>query len=172
MNAGELGLQQTMHELVIAGRFHLLQEAENARAVLLAEGIESILTNESPLRSDWANPEASGRIRVEVRQCDAERASEILNVVADGFDLGEIATLDTEPAPLPPLVACAECGSLDFHRIPKRLIFMLVAVVLGGMAIIGERNFWPLSTLIMLGFAIIFLFVETWRCRDCGAQWS
>lgn len=172
MNTAHLGLQQTMHELVTVGRFHLLQEAENARAVLLAEGIESILTNESPLRSDWSNPESSGRIRVEVRECDVERAGEILNVVADGFDLGEISTLDTEPAPPAPVAACSECGSLDFHRIPKRLIFLLVAVVLGGMAIIGERNFWPLFALIILGFAIIFLFVETWRCRDCGAQWS
>ncbi len=161
-----------MRDLVTAGRFHVLQEAENARAVLQAEGIDSVLTNESLLRSDWVNPESAGGIRVEVRDSDAERAREVLQTVADGFDLGEIATLDAELEPAVPVAACVECGSIDFHPIPKLRIFLLVAVILGGMAIIGERNFWPLLALILLGFAIIFLFVENWRCRDCGAQWS
>lgn len=161
-----------MNELVVAGRFNALQEAENARAVLMAEGIDSVLANESLVRSDWVNPESSGGIRVEVRDDDAERAREILQTVADGFDLGEIATLDTEsPAPSP-LTACMDCGSADFHRIPRLRISLFIAVVFGGMAIIGDRNFWPLLALILFGFMIIFLFVETWRCRDCGARWD
>lgn len=161
-----------IHQLKVIARYSFLQEAENARTVLAGEGISSVLTNEGVLRSDWVNPHSSGGIRLEVREGDAERAREILTVVADGFDLGEIATIDVERPPAAPPSACTRCGSDDFRRMPRFRILLLILVVLTGFVAIGGRNLWPVMALSGLAAVVIFGFLGRMRCRACGLMWS
>lgn len=161
-----------IHDLIVVARFNFLQEAENARAALAGEGVEAVLANQNLLRSDWVDPESRGGIRLEVRECDAERAREILSVLADGFDLGEIATIDAEVPPPPAPAHCARCGSQDFSKIPKVRIFALVVVLLAGAVAIGGREFWPVMTLAILAAIVLSALVGVWRCERCGFQWS
>lgn len=161
-----------MDTLTVVARFNLHQEAENARAVLASEGVDAVLTHQGGLRSDWINPESSGGIRLEVRDEDAERAREILSVVADGFDLGEIATIDAEAPKAPAPDQCARCGSVEFTKVPKVRIFALIVVLLAGVVAIGGRDFWPVMTLALLAAIVVYSLIGVFRCQRCGLQWS
>ena len=153
--------------LVVAGVFSNLQEAENASAALRGNGIPSQITNQGILRSDWLNPKSTSGVKLQVRQADAERAEEILSLIAEGFDLGEIATIDVGPQE-DPADKCQRCGSDEIRRTPRLLVAFLITTIFAGFLVIGEYGRWPLFALLGMSYILVFL-ANRWRCGVCGA---
>lgn len=152
---------------MVAGLFSNLQEAENASAVLRGNGIPSQISNQGILRSDWLNPRSTSGVKLQVRQSDVERAEEILSLIADGFDLAEIATIDVGPEE-GPADRCRRCGSDEIRRMPRLLVALLVTTIFAGFLVIGEVGRWPLFALLGMSYILIFL-TNRWRCAECGS---
>ena len=77
-----------------------------------------------------------------------------------------------EPAPPQDPEQCPVCESMDIHRIPKVRIFILVAVIFGGIVAMDPGTFWPALAIIFMAPFVLHLFVEDWHCRSCGHRWS
>ena len=77
-----------------------------------------------------------------------------------------------EPAPPQDPEQCPVCESMDIHRVPKVRIFILVAVVFGGIVAIDPGTFWPALAIIFMAPFVLHLFVEDWHCHTCGHRWS
>lgn len=153
--------------LVVAGVFSNLQEAENASAALRGNGIPSQITNQGILRSDWLIPGSTSGVKLHVRQSDAEPAEEILSLIADGFDLGEIATIDVGPQE-DTEVRCRRCGSDEVRRMPRLLVALLVTTIFAGFLVIGEYARWPLIAMLAMAYALL-LVMNPLRCGTCGS---
>lgn len=74
----EVHLELRLEPLVTVATFHGLWEAELAKARLEAEGIGSTIPNANLIRLHWGMLPAVGGVRLQVREEDAETATEIL----------------------------------------------------------------------------------------------
>ena len=132
-------------DLVTIARFRDLPEAMFARGLLQSEGIESFLADEHAVRLDWFWSNAIGRMRLVVRQPDAEAAQQILSQpIADNFELGEGQQSFQQPK-------CPKCGSTDiqFEGVDRGVALTALAVALP----VAVRR-------------------DAWTCNACGARWQ
>ena len=92
----EVHLELRLEPLVTVATFHGLWEAELAKARLGAEGIGSTIPNENLIRLHWGMLPAVGGVRLQVREEDAEAATEILANAARRAGFGLVADGDED----------------------------------------------------------------------------
>jgi len=74
-------------------------------------------------------------------------------------------------APVIP-VNCERCYSDDIHRIPKVRIFVAGAGIILTYALMSGREGTLILFFAILSLALVLLFLDRWRCRECGHTWS
>jgi len=132
-------------DLVTVARFRDLPEAMFARGLLESTGIDSFLADENAIRLDWFWSNAIGRMRLLVRQPDAEAAQQILHLpIPDNFELGEGQESFEQPK-------CPKCGAIDiqFEGVNRGVALTALAVSLP----VAVRR-------------------DAWTCNACGARWQ
>jgi hypothetical protein len=83
-----------MHEnLVTIAKYHFVDMAQIAKLTLMSKGIDSFLADE--FMSTYL-PIAMGGIRLQVRECDVERAKEILQELEANVSVEEDESADCE----------------------------------------------------------------------------
>jgi hypothetical protein len=131
-------------ELLVARTFSYPAEAELARTVLTAAGIESSIRNENLIRIDWFLSNAVGGVKLMVRRSDLEQASELLASDAE-LTPGEVEEGDGE--------RCPRCGGSSAMAHP----------------LWGGRWVVP----VLLTFAVpAWLQVRRRRCDTCDYTWK
>lgn len=131
--------------LVVVGAFTSVHQAELARSVLEAAGIETILADDHIVSMHWMYSNAIGGVKVLVPEERFDEARNLLESRAEGID--------------PPMMSdgggvsgetCLRCGASDF----------------------GSRlSFSAIATLSWLALGIPLGFPKRRRyCRQCGAS--
>jgi hypothetical protein len=132
-------------EIITLWRYRDFPEALVARAKLEADGIECFLADENMIRLDWFRSDALGRLRLQLRQENAEAAMEILaQEIPAGFSAEEIGEEYNQPR-------CPNCGSLDVSFQEYNKLTLLI--------------FWFLALPIPI-------YKNCWQCEDCQEEWK
>ena len=178
------------HDLVTIERFIFVSDAEIARAALEASDIDATLADVNISRMSWANAQAHGGIRLQVRREDAERAAAVLR--GDHVRAVELESVELETAPAwnEAREICRRCGSEEVYPAESRsrtyarivafaiLWLMLLDLASCASGFIGLRL--PASVmgwayaLLLVGCAAAVVFVSAIprkRCRNCGLEW-
>jgi hypothetical protein len=177
-------------ELVTVDRFLFVADAEIARAALEASGIDAALADVNISRMSWANVQAHGGIRLQVRREDAARASAVLR--GDRLRAFEIELPEIETAPIwnEAGEVCRRCGSEEVYPAESRsrtyariVAFAILALMLLDLAscatsFIGvglpAAFLGSAYALLLIGCAGAVVFVSAIprkRCRNCGLEW-
>src|SRR5512146_1180443 len=174
-------------DLVTIEHFLFVSDAEIARAALEAAGIDAALADVNSSRMSWANAQAHGGVRLQVRREDAEQAAAVLR--GDHLRAVEVesehAELFEDGSEL-----CRRCGSEEVYPAESRsrsyariIAFAILAMMLIDLAgcattFIGVRLPSPLVgsayALLLVGCAGAVVFVSALprkRCRNCGLEW-
>lgn len=134
--------------------FLYVHEAEMARALLEARGIEAFVQDGEMARANWMLATAIGGVKLEVAAADARRAVEILEADHSGEPVDweeRPETVGGGPAPptgeatgaaRPEDETCPGCGSRDvtFRRFSKGAIILTI-LFLGVPILILRRRF-------------------------------
>lgn len=174
-------------DLVTIEHFLFVSDAEIARATLEASGIDAALADVNISRMSWANAQAHGGVRLQVRREDAEQAAAVLR----GDHLRAVEVESEHPEMWDePTEACRRCGSEEVYPAESRSrsyarivafgILAMMLIDLGGCAtaFLGVRL--PMSlvgsayALLLVGSAGAVVFVSALprkRCRNCGLEW-
>jgi Putative prokaryotic signal transducing protein len=141
----EPAVQEPEHpRLVTVARFRDLAEATVAKGMLESAGVECFLADENLIRMDWFYSNAIGGMRLQVRQDDAELATEIMKQkVPDDFPLNDDGERYQQPT-------CPKCQSLDIHfeGVDRQMAF----------------------TTMWIGVPLPFR-RDAWKCSSCGHEW-
>lgn len=132
-----------MISLIIIASYRDLPLAELAKSKLESEGIPCFLLNKNMIGLNWLYSNALGGVELQVRNEDAEKASEILKE-DHSSDLLDIENEFPEAAQGD---LCTKCGSANVRLIKV------------------SRKYGALS--LLLSFPLI-LFGKQYQCRDCG----
>lgn len=142
--------------LAVVGSFVFLHEADVARSLLEAHGIECWLLDELQVQQRWHMAGALGGVKLAVAPENAYRARQIL-----GEDHSEaLADIPESRLPADPSERCPRCGSGD-TRASSRL-----------------RSPGPLGWLTSLAFLLMGFLVprrrieKAYRCVACDHAWS
>ncbi len=174
-------------DLVTIEHFLFVSDAEIARATLEAAGIDAALADVNISRMSWANAQAHGGVRLQVRREDAEHASAILRgdhlrAVEVESEHGEIFDETSE--------LCRRCGSEEVYPAESRsrtyarivafgiLALMVIDLASCATGFIGMRMpprvVGSVYALLLVGCAGAVVFVSALprkRCRNCGLEW-
>lgn len=125
-------------------RYRDLPEAMIAKSLLESAGIEGFLIDENVVRMDWLWSNAIGRVKLQVREEDADEAARILKEER----LAEFEIREGETYRQP---RCPKCGSMDitYDGLDRPLSYATVAV---GIPI-------PVKN-------------AGWRCASCKNRWT
>lgn len=153
-------------ELVTIAAFDESTRAHLAVARLEAQGIDAFLADENVGAMFWHYNCATGGIKLQVRNCDADRAAELLDRRHNYPDA------PTEADVAEPRLRCPACNSGAICRDHSFRNWLIVAVPL--CAIVCGFVLKALS----LAIPLILWFVITagrhrkgWRCNRCGHIW-
>lgn len=148
-------------ELVTLGTYWSPHEAELAKSVLDAAGIESFVDDAHTAPLTMPAPIGGAKLRVRVE--DEEHAREVL-----------ASTAETEPAQphiAQPVIepGCPECGSYEIVRSSHvRSVVLITALVL----VIGlATRFTEVVFFFIVALAVFALVAGRWRCVECGESW-
>ncbi len=132
--------------LVTIATFDNPFKAHLVKSRLESSGIECFLSDEFVVTVNWLYSNAVGGVKLQVRESDLERASEILNM-----EPVETEALDQELGEDIMQPRCPRCNSVNVHyeRYSRRFIYLS----------------W-----LLLGVPLL-LFKRKWRCDECGYQW-
>jgi hypothetical protein len=156
--------------IVTLARYDRVNDAEVAQNTLSAAGIDCVFAGENIVRLEWLRANTARGIKLQVREEDADEAEAILAQAGLGNFALPNEDNDAEPMAEPP-DHCAACGSSDFRRVPKMLIFVgLLAAVAGIGAAIGDI-LSPAVFLLLISAVMIVLLDDNWRCRECSNGW-
>ncbi|MCD6505074.1 DUF2007 domain-containing protein [Candidatus Poribacteria bacterium] len=122
-------------------------KAHLAKSRLESSGIECFLSDEFIVTVNWLYSNAVGGVKLQVRESDLERASEILSMGPSDVEVSDWEELDE--GPMRP--RCPRCNSANVHY--ERY----------------SRRFMYLSWLF-LGIPFLLL-KRKWRCDECGYRW-
>jgi hypothetical protein len=135
-------------EPVCVGKFSFPHEAEVARTLLEAEGIECFIENGYTVNANWLWSNAVGGVRVMVKPGDEENAKLLLAepTMADSSETTAEQGNEGHYAP-----KCPRCnsGDVSFRRSLKRLAAL---------------------SLLVLGFPIT-VSRPRYHCNKCNAEW-
>jgi len=121
-------------------------EAEMAKLKLEIEGIECFLLGKNFVGTYWLYAGIEGGIKLQVRQSDAARATEILERKAKPEEIeANLPDLDDD-------LRCPKCSSRDVEYQKFSRIMFLLGILLFRV---------PLP-----------LLKKTYRCRKCGCVWE
>jgi|GEM_PF-3556304 len=127
-------------------------DARVAKGALDDAGIDSVVE------------EQIARAKVRVHNVDAIRAGDVLN--AQVPTLAEIDEADEEE--LEP--ECRACHSSDVAKVPRALMFAMVAVTAIGVGWGTARI--DAAFLAIAAWALILLMRGRWKCNECGETWN
>jgi hypothetical protein len=173
-------------ELVTIDRFLYVGDAELARALLDANGVDAVLADENIVRMAWGDAQAHGGVRLQVRRSDAAEAIGILrDEQIRGVEIEEHGDYDP-----PRSETCRRCGSEEVFPAVSRakaytraIVIMIAGFILADLASVGAglagiREPRQLSAAILLAavlapFVVVIMnvFVPRKRCRNCNAEW-
>jgi predicted Zn-ribbon and HTH transcriptional regulator len=138
--------QSSPDDLVTIATFSHPTEAYVPKSRLEAEGIPSFVADAATIDTYWLYSNAIGGAKLQVREQDAERALEILNLEADPTGL-----MEEEFGKARENEKCPKCGSLRirYERFAKRWVFLS----------------W-----FVTGLPLPFM-KRKWECQDCGHTW-
>jgi len=138
--------QPSHDDLVTIATFSHPTEAYVPKSRLEAEGISSFVADADMITTNWLYSTAIGGAKLQVREEDAERALEILNLKAEPAEW-----IEEEFGKAREDEKCPKCGSLNIHyeRFAKRWLFLS----------------W-----LILQFPLPFM-KGKWECQDCGHAW-
>ncbi len=151
--------------LVTIGTYWFIGDADVAKNALDAAGIESFVDDANIVRVNWFNANAVHGVKLRVRNVDALRAGEILNLQCESIE--EIGEAHEE---IVQADVCEMCGSADISRTPRALIFagLAAALVAIGVAVgLTEAAF-----LGVIAVAIASVIAGRWHCSECGESWN
>ena len=139
------GKEQPDQKLVTVRRYRDLSEAIVARSVIEGAGMFCFLQNENMVRLDWQLSNFIGGIRLQVAECDAAAAEEILSAPVPAS-----IQMEGEPDYIQP--RCPRCDSLDINFEGAGRGAALAALYLFALpAPMGEKR---------------------WMCNHCGLLWA
>ncbi len=131
-------------KLVTVDQFRDLPEALLAKATLESAGIDCFLSNANMVRLDWWYSNVVGGIRLNVREEDAEAATQLLTApIPETFEVAGVGEY-RQPQ-------CPNCQSVDvsFHGLNRPISYATMAI---GVPI-------PVSS-------------KDWECHSCGQWWQ
>lgn len=152
--------------LTLVARYTSIGEAEAARSVLEATGIETFIDNENIVAIDWLMSNAVGSIKVLVREEELERAREILAELPAALP----AEVQFEKPPVRAPLACPECGSGDVKRIPRLRLFALFVFIAFALGYAFDQFDFAMAG--AFAAALIMMLVPSHQCRECTHRWS
>lgn len=137
-----------VEKLVTIATFADPIEANLAKIKLASEDIDCFLLDENAVATYWLISSVLGGIKLQVRQSDVTKATEILSRKPAQTEEPEEKEQDDEPA-IPP---CPKCGSEDveYERFSKK---------------------WAFLSILLFRFPLPFL-KETYKCKTCGFTWK
>jgi Putative prokaryotic signal transducing protein len=131
---------------VTVGKFRDLSEALLAKGMLESAGIECFLADQDLVRMDWFYSNAIGGMRLQVREEDADAATELLEQpIPDNFEVNADGQSYEQPR-------CPDCQSLDIQ-------------------FEGVNQGLGLATGFVIGLPLP-LRSDTWKCNACGNKWK
>jgi len=124
-------------------------DAELARIKLESEGIQCFLLGQNFVSMYWLLSNADRGVKLQVRQCDAEKALKILQK-SEPVDIKQTESEDWETKPINPV--CPKCGSNDteYEKYSKVMFFI---------------------SILFLRFPLPFL-KKKYKCHNCGHSWK
>lgn len=155
---------------MVLAAFTSIGEAEAARSALAAAAIDATIADENIVAMNWLYSNAIGGVKVLVPEEDLEQAERILAGPADE-EFAEDEAIGEEPeAETPRPFVCSACGSADVARLPKRMLFAALSIVVIGAGVAVRQT--ELAFAGVAAVALILLLVESHHCRNCGERWS
>jgi len=139
--------QSSPDDLVTIATFSHPTEAYLPKSRLEADGIPSFVADADTINTNWLYSTAIGGAKLQVREEDAQRALEILNLKAEPAEWIEEEFGKTHEDD-----KCPQCGSLHirYERFAIRWLFLS----------------W-----LVLQFPLPFM-KRKWECQDCGHTWK
>ena len=112
--------------MITVARMSKPEEAHLLRARLEAGGVQAFVQDEHTVQMDWLYSNAIGGVRVQIDECDLERAREIYQAPG-GASVDEVT------------VHCPSCGSVVTETVewPRRLSFFSAIVANLPLAVPG-----------------------------------
>jgi hypothetical protein len=173
-------------ELVTIDRFLYVGDAELARALLEASGVDAVLADENIVRMAWGDAQAHGGVRLQVRRSDAAEAMEILR----DEQVRGVEIEDHRDYAAPRSETCRRCGSEEVFPAESRakaytraIVIMIAGFVFADLASLGSRvaGIHPprqlfaaiLLASVLSPFVVVITtaVVPRKRCRNCNAAW-
>jgi len=138
--------------LVTVTAYPARDDARVAKGALDEAGIESVVE------------EQVARAKVRVQNVDAIRAGDVLSAeVPTLVEIDEADEDELEPE-------CRVCRSADVTKVPRALLFALVALTAVGVGYgVGRMD---AAFFAMAAWALILLMRGRWRCNECGETWN
>src|SRR5260221_401068 len=179
--------------LMVVQRFSAIGEAEAAAAALYSWGLDVCLVDDEMVGLYWTLSNGLGGVKVMVWWEDLELAGVLLGVIPEsgvppdvlanaaegaGNEVdAEAESLSETAAVVPPVVdseadviLCPSCGASRARRIHRLRLFLVIAVLLGGVGLaVGELG---LATAAVLAAALIVATVPSHQCPECGERWG
>lgn len=123
-------------------------EAHMFRALLEAEGVPALVTDDIVIAMNWPLSTAYGGVRVRVPGAYLDEARGVLERCVDGHYQAALSEMFDGLEEL----ACPNCGSKDIRRRPsfKELWFGIACT---------------------LAAAVVKVEAKCYRCRKCGTRW-
>jgi len=139
----------THSQIVTLARYSFPTEAYIHKTKLESEGIWAFVADAETVTANWLYSNAIGGVRLQVKQEDVEKASEILNREPEPLEWDENLDEDEDKEEE---MLCPECSSADveYERYSIRLIFLS----------------W-----LLLSVPLPF-FKRKWKCQQCGYSWK
>ena len=136
-------------KLVTVASFSEPIKAHLASAKLEAEGIEYFIIDENIVGMYWLYSQAVGGVKLQVREKDAEKATQLLQT---GSQKQDAVVEKKEPVKQGSDICCSKCGSVDieYEKYSKKTFFL---------------------TILFLGFPVSY-FKNEYRCNSCGHRWQ
>ena len=173
-------------ELVTIDRFLYVGDAELARALLDANGVDAVLADENIVRMAWGDAQAHGGVRLQVRRREAAEAMKILrDEQARGVEIEDHGDYSA-----PGSETCRRCGSEEVFPAESRaktytraIVIMIAGFVIADLASLGAhiagihapRQMFAAILLasVLAPFAVVITtaVAPRKRCRNCNADW-
>ena len=124
-------------------------EAELAKIKLETEGISCFLSGKNFTGMYWLLSGVNNGIKLQVKECDAKRALEILSTYKEvNIEKSELQDSISEPSAL----KCpkCDCEDIEYEKFSKKLFYL---------------------SLLFLRFPLPFL-KKSYKCNKCGHVWK
>lgn len=177
-------------DLVTIDHFSSIADAEVARATLEGAGIDAALGDENIARLYWGHAQMHGRVRLQVRRCDAGAAAEVLREAQTRADDRWDDDAWSSRAPTDRHESCLRCGSEEVYPAESRaksyaraLAFSILGAMflnlgscvatLLGAELPRQLLSWLLVIALITPFAVALISAVAGKkeCRNCHARW-